>query len=332
MGWTAIANSLAGLATVQHAVLTVGGTFEVAPGTQYPSNVVSGLAEFINPDLCFEVPVPYPASFGPLSGATAPSYDQSIADAEAFITSWIQANPTQTFALAGYSQGAEATSRVAIQLMGGTLEQFLPNFIGGYTFGNPCRMAGAVAPGIGNPGPDWRGISSLNMTELPTINGQVVWADYIHSTANGDPANDMYGMVPVSQVGTIMTDVYTAAVETQLNDITMFTSQIVSALEQLVQDSGILGGLDGGLAGLLLEGAGAAIAFLIDIVGGGNINATGVNADVEAAVLGLQFLAAPGGSTGPHISYLGELPGYSNLVADAVNFLYDIATLTPARA
>jgi PE-PPE domain len=332
MGWTALANSLDGVATIQHAVLTVGGTFESAPGTQYPSNVVNGLAEFINPDLCFEVPVPYPASFGPLSGATAPSYDQSIADAEAFITSWIQANPTRTFALAGYSQGAEAVSRIAIQLMGGTLEQFLPNFIGGYTFGNPCRMAGAVAPGIGNPGPQWRGISSLNMTELPTINGQVVWADYIHSTANGDPANDMYGMVPVSQVGTIMTDVYTAATETQLNDITAFTIQIVSALEQLVSDSGILGGLDGGLAGLLGEGLEAAIGFLVDIVGGGNINATGVNADVEAAVLGLQFLAAPGGSTGPHISYLGELPGYSNLVADAVNFLHTIATLTPARA
>jgi hypothetical protein len=332
MGWTAVANSLDGLATVQHAVLTVGGTFESAPGTQYPSNVVSGLAQFINPDLCFEVPIDYPASFGPLSGATADSYNQSIAVAEANIAAWLAANPTQTFALGGYSQGGEAVSRVAIQLMGGTLEQYLPNFIGGYTFGNPCRMAGAVAPGIGNPGPDWRGISSLNMTELPTINGQVVWADYIHSTANGDPANDMYGMVPVSDVGTIMTDVYTAATETQLNDITTFTSQIVSALEQLVSDSGILGGLDGGLAGLLGEGLEASIAFLIDIVGGGNINATGVNADVEAAVLGLQFLAAPGGSTGPHISYLGELPGYSNLVADAVDFLFNIATLTPARA
>ena len=273
MGWKAIADSLSGVATVQHAVLTVGGTFEVAPGTQYPSNVVSGLAQFINPDLCFEVPIDYPASFGPLSGATADSYNQSIAVAEANIAAWLAANPTQTFALGGYSQGGEAVSRVAIQLMGGTLEQYLPNFIGGYTFGNPCRMAGAVAPGIGNPGPDWRGISSLNMTELPTINGQVVWADYIHSTANGDPANDMYGMVPVSDVGTIMTDVYTAATETQLNDITTFTSQIVSALEQLVSDSGILGGLDGlrGRGTLAVGNQADIVVFDPAEIGGGTV-------------------------------------------------------------
>jgi PE-PPE domain len=340
MGWKEIADSFSGVATVKHAVLTVGGTFESAPGTQYPSNVVNGLAEFVNPDLCFEVPIDYPASFGPLSGVTADSYDQSIAVAIANMVAWLQANSTQTFALGGYSQGGEAVSRLAMALMGQfdvgvDVTPYAVNWIGGYTFGNPCRMAGAVAPGIGNPGPQWRGISSVNMIELPTINNVVVWADYIHSTANGDPANDMYGMVPVSDVGTIMTDVYTAAVETQLNDITAFSSQIVSALEQLVEASGLLSGLSGGLAGLIGLGLGAGISFLTDLIGGVNINATGAEADVSAAVLGLQFLAAPGGSTGPHISYLGPedgLPEYSNLVADAVDFLGMIATLTPPRA
>jgi hypothetical protein len=337
MGWKEIADSFSGVATVKHAVLTVGGTFESAPGTQYPSNVVNGLAEFVNPDLCVEYAVPYPASFGPLSGATADSYNQSIAVAIANIVAWLQANPTQTFVLGGYSQGGEAVARVAMALMGQfdvgvDITPYAVNWIGGYTFGPPCRMAGAAAPGIGNPGLQWRGISSVNMTELPTINGVTVWADYFHSTSNGDASDDMYAMVPVSDVGTIMTDVYTAATESQLNDITVFSSQIVSALEQLVSDSGILSGLSGGLGGLIGLGLGAGISFLTDLIGGVNINATGVEADVSAAVLGLQFLAAPGGSTAAHISYLGEIPGYSNLVADAVNFLEMISILTPARS
>jgi hypothetical protein len=346
MGWKAISDSFSGVATVKHAVLTVGGTWESAPGTQYPSNVINGLNEFINPDLVQEVPIgapffgTYAASFGPIGGPiTSPSYQQSVTQAYDSIGDWLaEFGLTQTWGLGGYSQGAEATSRVAMSVMGlgeDDWTQFLPTFIGGYTFGNPCRMAGAVAPGVGNPGPQWRGISSVNMTELPAINGVTVWADYAHSTANGDPANDLYAMVPVSDVGIIMTDVYTAATEAQLNDITVFTSQMVSALEQLVSDSGILSGLSGGIAGLLGEGIGAALGFFIDLAGAGNIESTGVQADVEAAVLGLQFLAAPGGSTMPHTSYLGPgdgQPEYSNLVADGVNFLNMIATLTPPRS
>jgi hypothetical protein len=326
MGWEAVAHQLDGVATVRHAVITYNGTWGEGL-IQYPGNIVNGLAQYVNPDLCEEVPCPYPAAFGPVGGsATAPSYQQSIQDAEDWTDAWVAANPNRTRAVIGYSQGAEAASRHAIKNMDD------PNLIGGITVGNPCKMAGAAAPGIGNPGPGWRGISSVNMTALPARNGQVVWADYFHSKANGDAANDLYPLVPVGAVGTIMTDFYTLGTQAQLNSPTAFLQNMITDIFKVISDSGILPASAGGLAGLLGLGAEAGIAFLIDLIGGGNTNATGVNADVEAAVLALQFLAAPGGATAPHISYLGEIGGYSNLVADAVGFLNTIATLTPARA
>lgn len=328
--WADIAANIAGTKLVKHAVLTYNGTWGTGL-VQYPSDVVNGLAEFVDDGLCEEAPCPYPASFGPIGGdVTAPSYQQSVQDAINWTADWLAANPNRTFALIGYSQGAEAASRVYVELIAGT--PYEKNFIGGITFGNPCRMPGSTAPGVAGLGPLWRGISSTAMTSLPTRDGRVIWADYAHNTANGDAANDMYPQVPDTQVGRIMTDVYTMATQAQLNDPTAFMNAMVVDLLKLVEDSGLLKGLKGGPAGLLAMGFEAAIAFLVDLIGGVNINATGPEACVAAAVLSLQFLAAPGGPTGPHISYLGELPGYSNLVAEAVDFLHRISTLTPARA
>ncbi|MCV7100960.1 PE-PPE domain-containing protein [Mycobacterium palustre] len=329
-GWADLQANISGVTKLRHAALTYNGTWG-AGLVQYPSDVVNGLNQFVDDGLCYEVPCPYPASFGPLGGpATAPSYQQSIQDAIDWTAAWLAENPQKTFAVLGYSQGAEAASRVYMELVAGS--QYERNFVGGITFGNPCRMPGASAPGVTGLGSRWRGISPIRMTSLPTVNGQVVWADYAHNTANGDAGNDMYAQVPDTAVGAIMTDVYTIATQAQLNNPTAFLQAMVAGMLKLVEDSGLLSGLKGGAAGLLAMGAGAAVAFLVDLVGGVDINATGADAAVAAAVLGLQFLAAPGGPTGPHISYLGEIPGYSNLVADAVGFLHNIATITPARA
>jgi hypothetical protein len=319
---------------VRHAIITYNGTWG-AGLIQYPSDVVNGLAQYIDDTLCQEVPCPYPATFGPLGGSpTADSYEQSVAAGLAWTGDWLAANPTRTWGVIGYSQGAELAAMVQMALApGGELDQYAATFIGGITFGNPRRMAGAVAPGVGNPGPAWRGISTIQMPSLPTIAGQIVWADYVHSKANGDAGDDMYAMVPTGQVGTVMSDVYATAVQAQLNNGTVFLQDMVHDLEQIVADSGILSGLSGGLPALLGMGVGAGITFLTDLLGISDPTAaTGVDADVAAAVLGLQFLAAPGGATAPHISYLGEINGYSNLVADAVGFLRQIAVLTPARA
>lgn len=328
VGWGDIAAAISGVYNFRHAILTVGGTWEPAPGTQYPSHTVNGLTQYVNDSLVYEEPVPYPASFGPIGGpATAKSYQQSVADAETTITHWLGAHPTQTFILGGYSQGAEVVSRIAIRLMGGDLAQYLPNFVGGYTFGNPCRGAGFHAPTIADPG--GRGISAVNMTALPTVNGQVVWADYVHSPANGDAGLDMYASVPSNQAGKDMTDVYTSATNAQFNDIGALTQDIVSTLVAIAQDLGGVPAVGVGLTGLLgnpLE--------LITLLQGERAGSTsvGVQAAIEAAINGIKFLAAPGGPTAPHISYLAEIGGYRNLVADAVGWLNHIATLTPARA
>jgi hypothetical protein len=333
--WAAVAANIAGVQLIRHQIVTYNGTWGSGL-IQYPSDVINGLAQYVDDGLCEEVPCPYPATFGPIGGsATSPSYQQSINDGYQWTGNWLNdvKAPDQTWGGIGYSQGAELAATVQMALApGGQLEQHADTFIGGITFGNPRRMAGAAAPGIGNPGPQWRGISSVQMPALPTINGQVVWADYFHSTTNGDPATDMYACIPDTAVGQIMSDVYTTATQAQLNNPVAFLQSMVTDLEQIVEDSGILSSLKGGLPGLLKLGLSAGIAFLIDLIGGVNINATGANADVAAAILGLQFLAAPGGATAPHISYLGEIPGYTNLVADAVDFLHFIATLTPARA
>jgi len=321
--WADVAANIAGVTLVRHAVITYNGTWG-AGMVQYPGDVVNGLNQYVTDQLCVEVPCPYPATFGFIGGdANSDSYEQSIQAALDWTDQWVQANPTQTFITIGYSQGAEAASRVAMRKY--------PNFIGGLTFGNPCRMAGAVAPGIGNPGPNWRGISTVNMTELPSIGTQTVWADYVHSKTNGDAGNDMYTMVPTGQVGLIMSDVYQTATQAQINNGGQFLQNMVTDMIKIVGDSGILKGLTS-VTALLGMTSGAMLAFLVDLVGGVDVNATGANADVAAAVLGLQFLTASGGPTGPHVSYLGELPGYTNLVANAVGFLHNIATLTPPRA
>lgn len=328
VGWGDLAAHISGVYNFKHAVLTVGGTWEPAPGTQYPSNTVNGLAQFVNDSLVYEVPVPYPASFGPIGGpVTAPSYQQSVAAGETWITGWLGMNPTQTFILGGYSQGAEVVSRIAIRLMGGDLAQYLPNFVGGYTFGNPCRGAGFHAPTIADPG--GRGISSINMTALLTVNGQVVWADYVHSPANGDAGLDMYASVPTNQAGQDMTDAYTSATNLQFNDLGALSQDIVNTLVDAVQDLSGVPQVVGGLTGLMGNPAELITLLQGALTGSQPI---GVQAAIQAAIAGLQFLAAPGGPTAPHISYLGEIAGYSNLVADAVGWLNHIATLTPARA
>lgn len=328
--WGDVLANQQGTRLVRHAVLTYNGTWG-AGRVQYPGDVVNGLAQYINPDLCYEVACPYPATFGPIGGsATAPSYQQSITDAYNWSVDWLESNPTQTFAMIGYSQGAEAESRVAIDMMGGPLAQHANRWIGGITFGNPCRGTGFIAPGVADPG--GRGISSVNMTTRPTVNGEIVWADYVHSPANGDAGLDMYGSVPVGETGTIMTDIYTTATAVQLNDGKTFLTDMVKDILQVVEDSGVIKGLSGGVPGLLALGATALISLLVGLVTGPKANATGISADVQAALAGLAFLAAQGGPTGPHVSYLGEIPGYSNLVAKAVGFLYQIATLTPAAA
>lgn len=286
MGWTAIADKLDGRPTTPIAILTADGTWGVGE-TQYPSQVAQACIAR-NPDLFYEVNCPYPATFGFVGGAPmSDSYQQSVLSGIGWYGQWLHDNPNTPFILGGYSQGGELVSRVAMEVMDGLLVKYSKNFLGGYTFGNPSRGNGFVAPGVVDPG--GHGISTTLMTKLPTRNGQVIWADYVHSKANGDAADDMYPFVH-DPGATDMTDVYTMATALQINDPVAFVKDMVNDLFKAVED-------------VLRDPA--------------NI--------LSALGQGLMFVAAPGGPTAPHISYAGEIGGYANLVAPAVDFVYNLA-------
>jgi hypothetical protein len=289
--WGSVAAAIAGVTYVKHAVITFNGTW--GNGLfQYPSQVVAGLNSR-NADLVYEVNCPYPATFGFVGGAVgAPSYQQSVEWAIVWMQNWLVANPTQTFVLIGYSQGAEAATRIYKELVKGT--KYEANFIGGITFGNPCRGENFAAPWIKNPG--GQGISETIMAELPTVNGVTVWADNVHSKANGDAGDDMYPLV-TKPGAHVMTAFYKLATDLQLNDGVQFARDMVFDIEGAFQN--VVEDLPSGL---------------------------------DAGRQGINFLAAPGGPTAPHISYAGEIEGYSDLVTPSIDFLEKIAKLTPARA
>ena len=290
-----IAAHVSGVRLVRHAVLTFAGTF-AAPGTGYPSDVVNAA----NPDLVFEVPVQAPWTFGPIppDAPTAPSYAESVRIAVNFATAWINANPQQTFAICGYSQGAEAASRVVAQIMTGSLQWARPNLIGGYSFGNPWRLTGHTFPGGIDPG--GRGIANINLTaaQIPKdANGVDTWWDFANR-------GDLYTTTPDDEAGADITAVYKAAVQLGI-DI-----NVIAAL----------------IAGLTGQGSLAqqVLAFVTDPIIGGIALAEAIN------------LAVAFYSTNPpaltHLSYQSApaIPGQSS-VEVAIGHLNNIAGATLAR-
>ncbi|MDI3313347.1 MAG: hypothetical protein QJR12_03385 [Mycobacterium sp.] len=280
----------------RHAVLTFAGTFD-APGTGFPSDVVKQA----NPNLVFEVPVIAPYSFGPIPPdlPTAPSYAESVEIAVSYASTWITANPQQTFAMGGYSQGAEAASRVLAAIMGGPLQWARPNLIGGYTFGNPARGLGHTFPGGTDPG--GRGISSFNLTatQIPkNSSGVDTWWDFANP-------GDLYTTTPNDQAGADLTAVYDAAVQLSIQ-----RNLILNLIAGLTEPGGLLQ---------------QAVGLVTNPVVGGPALA-------EAITLAVRFYdTSPPGLA--HLDYntVDALPGQSS-VAVAVNHVNNIAASTPARS
>jgi PE-PPE domain len=290
-----IAAHIAGVQLVRHAVLTFAGTF-AAPGTGYPSDVVNAA----DPGLVFEVAVQAPWTFGPIppDAPTAPSYAESVQIGVNFATAWINANPKQTFAIGGYSQGAEAASRVLAAIMTGSLQSARPNLIGGYTFGNPWRLTGHTFPGGTDPG--GRGIANINLTaaQIPKdANGVDTWWDFANP-------GDLYTTTPNDEAGADITAVYKAAVQLGIN-----TNLIMNLI------AGLTG--QGSLAQQVL-------ALVTDPIVGGP-------ALFEAINLAVAFYGT-NPPTLPHLSYqsIDARPGQSS-VAVAITHLNQIAAATPAR-
>lgn len=292
----------------RHAILTFSGTW-AAPGTGYCSWVAQACSSVVE-----EIPVQAPWSFGFIGGPIdAPSYRESVDIAVEWAVAWLLAHPNRTFMLAGYSQGAEAASRVYQELIDGRLQHLRKNFVAGFTFGNPCRQKGHTFYGGADPGGS--GISSFNLTQMGWE-----WADFAQP-------GDIYTTRPGGQVGKDMTDVYEMAIDLQLNDPVAFVQAFLGHLMTMAGDLGLLGqiqsttGALGPLSGLLgifggigeLTKAGPAgllslaPSLLISLLGGlitgkTNENATGLDAAIQAALIGLRFIAA-NPPTAPHITY-----------------------------
>ncbi len=290
-----IAANIAGVYHVRHAVLTFAGTW-AAPGTGYPSGVVNAA----DPDLVFEVPIQAPWTFGPIppGAPLSPSYAESVGIAVTNAIGWINNYPKQTFALGGYSQGAEAASRVLAEVMTGSLQWAKPNLIGGYTFGNPWRLTGHTFPGGTDPG--GRGIAATNLTaaQIPKdSNGIDTWWDFANP-------GDLYTTTPNDQAGADITAVYKAAVQLGIN---------INAALALI-------------AGLTGQGSLAqeVLALVTDPIVGGP-------ALVEAIDLAVAFYST-NPPTLPHITYefVDALPNQSS-VQVATNHLNQIAAATSAR-
>lgn len=269
----------------RHALLSARGTGGII-GQDLTSQVAQAAA-----DLYDEVPVPTPATMGgiPVGAATdwrAPSGQECIDQAYEWMCRWVEANPTRTFAICGYSLLAIAATRVRAALEpGGRLARFRGNYVCGATFGDPSRPAGHTY--YLGPDPGGEGISNWHMPEACATYD---WCFLAHP-------DDLYTNVPRGQVGQICRDAYGMVVNTEVADPIATAMRVPPYILQLLDDSGIQlppnipGIIAGGFAGLLA----GLIPALVPMAGDNETAAA-----AQAAILGLRFAAA---GTGPHIQY-----------------------------
>ena len=297
----------------RHACLTFRGTGGIV-GLDYTSRVAAACAEQV-----YEVSVPYSASMGPLPvGAAgdlrAPSGAQSRDGAVEWAARWIETS-TASFLLGGYSQGADAASRVRAMLEpGGRLEQHRHRYVAGYMFGNPTRAfghtfyLGAVPGGQGIA--DWH---------LPRE--ACTW-DWLECVQPGD----LYANAPLGDVGEVCREAYKLVMNLQVTDLgalaTAFLTNLMSLLDEAGVDAagianpqGIIGGAIGGLISSLIP----QLAPVLTAQPGVNAESA---AAAQAAVLGLKFAAA-NPPTRDHITYefAPAIPGmtYLQLAIQHVN-------------
>jgi hypothetical protein len=207
----------------RHACLTFAGTW-APPGVGYPSDVAQACGDVVE-----EIPVQAPWSFGPVppGAVDSPSYRESVHIAVDWAVQWLLDNPDRTFSIGGYSQGAEAASRVYAELLpGGRLEHLMGNFVAGYTFGNPSRAQDSHTF-YGDPAPTpGYGIADFHLPDGLGWN----WIDCA-------AAGDIYTSTPGGDTGKIMRAAYDLATNLQLHDFMTFAGDFADDLWELVQDA-----------------------------------------------------------------------------------------------
>ncbi|TGD84843.1 hypothetical protein BayCH28_23230 [Mycolicibacterium sp. CH28] len=295
----------------RHACLTFRGCGGVV-GQDYTSRVAQACSSVVE-----EHVIAYPASMGgiPVGSATdpnAPSGNESVDVAIEQAVRWLVEHPTRTFVIGGYSLGAIAASRVRAELEpGGRLEQYKPNYVCGFTFGNPSRAFGHTfyLGGI----PYGHGISTF---QLPQSCCTWDWCDEAD-------ADDLYTNVPLGQAGVICTDAYRAVMDTRVCDPVETARRLVPELLKLVEDAGIQIPVFGSAANLDANMLAPAVMTLLlqlltgvfaGLGGGAGGDLTRPAAAVQAAILGLKF-ACDHPITRAHVTYESEdaLPGQTHL-------------------
>lgn len=310
----------------RHAILTFSGTW-AAPGTGYCSWVAQACNRLVE-----EIPVQSPWSFGFVNGPIdSPSYRESVSIAVEWAVAWILAHPNRTILLAGYSQGAEAASRVYQEFIDGRLQHLRKNYVAGFTFGNPCRQKGHTFYLGKDPGGS--GISSFNLSNMGNE-----WADYAQP-------GDIYTTKPGGLVGENMQDVYELAIDLQLNDPVVFFQSFIRNLLGLLNNLGglktiapILSGLGAGPGGLVAGALSMIPSILIGVLGSLLTNADPgkttdpIQAAIQACIIGLKFIAQ-NPPTAPHITYeFGEARPGQTYIQHAIQHITDWANRTPVRA
>lgn len=295
---------------LRHGILTFRGTGGIV-GQDYTSRVAAACSARVA-----EIPVPYAASMGPLpvgaasGGLQAPSGAQSRDQAVEWAARWIEST-TRTFLLCGYSQGADAASRVrAMLLPGGRLERHAHRYVAGVMFGNPTRAFGHSF--YMGPVPGGHGIADWH---LPREACTWDWLECVQDL-------DLYANVPLGDVGEVCAEAYRLVMNLQFTDPGALASAFLQNLMRLLDEAGVdAAGLQapdriisGAINGLI-----ASLApQLVPIVGGNPESA----AAAQAAVLGIRF-ATSNPPTAPHITYefAQAIPGmtYLQLAIQHVN-------------
>lgn len=177
---------------------TVAGTW-ADMWSGFPADVANGLDK----RYWYWQPVNYPASFGPIGGGPAPSYEESVAVGVEELIRLIEITPGR-FALCGYSQGAEVVARVLIELISGRLTDRLKDCLWYVAFGDPARQSGVC---VGRD-PGGSGISGIRFTVPASVKMLVYALD-----------GDMYCTTPdKTEGGTNMRAVYKALTKMQIHD------------------------------------------------------------------------------------------------------------------
>lgn len=301
----------------RHGALTFRGTGGIV-GQDYTSRVAAACPAVV------EIPVPYAASMGPLPvGAAgdlrAPSGAASRDQAVEWAARWIEST-TKTFVLIGYSQGADAASRVRAMLEpGGRLERHRGRYVCGAMFGNPTRAFGHTFYLGAVPG--GQGIADWHVPQ-----SACTW-DWLECVQPGD----LYANTPLGDVGDVCREAYRLVMGLQLTDIGALASAFLANIMRLLDEAGVdAAGLQapdriisGAINGLI-----ASLApQLVPIVGGNPESA----AAAQAAVLGIRF-ATSNPPTAPHITYewAEAIPGMTYLQL-AIQHVTHWAARTPAR-